>query len=128
MTDTTDGSARSKHIFVVQTDIVDYKDHMKLDAVMQKCLDESENQRLRNPITPDDYLELFKTIVIKTGYLIKYKSAEDRVSVVKAKFLEPGIESPEWKDFTRMLDMCVERERFRAVRVMCKHAYFSDGR
>lgn len=119
---TVDDPTRSKHILVVGSDYVDYREHMDLDTVVQKCLNESENERLKNPITPDDYLALFKLIVENTPHHIVYKMEEEHVETVKIKFLDPGVESSEWKEFTRMLDMCLKRGRYRAVRVMCKYA------
>lgn len=114
----------SKHILVLSSDYVDYKDHMDLDAEVQKCLDQSKNERLKSPNTPQDYLALLSLILENTPYHVKYHTVEHHVSIVKERFLDPGIESSEWKDLTRMLDMCLERGRFRAVRVMCKQTVY----
>lgn len=115
---------QSRYIKAVTDDFIGYRYHVEFDEEVRRSLEDVANQKLANPQTMDDYLDLVKLILEKHPAFMHRNPVEFYLRVFKANFLEDSEDpGPAWNEFKKLADICLKTRRFRSIRLLGKRGW-----
>lgn len=118
------GLKQSKYLNALHDDFIGYGRHVGFDEEVKRSLEDVANQRLAQPQTIDDYLDLVKLILEKHPVLMHRNPVKVYLRVFKANYFEEsGEPGPAWDDFKRLVDICLKARRFRSIRLLGKSGW-----